>query len=166
MKCLLNPTDTKGRGTCSIRRTAAFALFLLQTFPLFSPIIEPAAAAPAAEERSRARSEPLSLQGLRPEEVIRRLGQPDQRELSEDQERWIYGQSIVFFTGGVVTAWSDQGDFQPRLIVRSLQKNESGDPADQDGWETAWRRQKPVAPEDVVDEILEPEKSAQPQSEE
>ena len=58
-----------------------------------------------------AKAEVLSLNDLSQKQIIKTYGKPDKIvKNAEKQSQWIYGESLIFFKEGKVTAWSDQGD--------------------------------------------------------
>ena len=98
-----------------------------------------------------------SLTALSPDAVRERLGPPDRREASGTKERWHYGNSIVFFDAGHVTAWSDSGDLNNHQVVAQMAQKPKRGPGEVepvDGWLNAWKREKRVTTEDVIDELM------------
>ncbi len=60
---------------------------------------------------SLANADKLSLNDLTEYEILKTYGKPDNIEKSNKEDsRWLYGKSLIFFTKGKVSAWSDQGD--------------------------------------------------------
>ncbi len=53
----------------------------------------------------------MILNDLSEKQIIKTYGKPDKIvKSSKKQSQWIYGESLIFFSEGKVSAWSDQGD--------------------------------------------------------
>jgi len=82
---------------------------------------------------SLANAEQLSLNDLTEYQIIKTYGKPDNIvKSSKEDSRWLYGKSLIFFTKGKVSAWSDQGDL--------LSKESGAIKLDHymQGWKNAW----------------------------
>jgi hypothetical protein len=112
-----------------------------------------------APERSE-----VSLSNATEEEIRSRFGEPDAVEPERTGATWRYGRSQVFFSDGVVSGWLDSGDLAERQFSAALKsKRKPGDPFEgalpKKGWKNDWQPAEGVAPEDIVDSLMEPERA-------
>jgi hypothetical protein len=96
----------------------------------------------------------FGLKNLSVEEIIKRFGPPDQKRASPNgRESWVYGKSIIFFSEGKVTAWSDAGEFAERKNLAQIQAPPEKDEKDlSQVWINPWT---PNSMEHAQDEVLQ-----------
>ena len=98
------------------------------------------------------------LTGKEHGEVRTLLGEPDKIESTGTQERWRYGDSMVFFSGKGVSAVIDNGELRERRIEESVRadspQTEIEQLQDGRGWKNDWQLTIPVDRDTVVDEIV------------
>jgi hypothetical protein len=126
-----------------MNRIFFIVLFLLWPLVLF------------AQTDSGAKPVPVfSLKNLSVEEIGKRLGPPDQKRASANgRESWVYGKSIVFFSEGKVTAWSDAGEFTERKNLAQIQASSEKEEENLSQiWINPWT---PNSMEHAQDEVLE-----------
>lgn len=95
--------------------------------------------------------------GLTADAVTSLLGEPDIKrgESGGAREGWVYGNSLVFFAEGKVSAVSDSGDLLDRRKAKKLNQEElSHDPFRNEGWTEPWQPPEPTKPEDVVIDLM------------
>ncbi len=106
-------------------------------------------------------SEVMLEAGLSEGDVLERFGEPDSKSPASTgtTQSWHYGQSIIFLTSGVVSAWTNADDLSVRGEQRLLRRRTSPAqaPYAKFGWSSAWERYRPVTPEEVIEELLAPE---------
>ncbi len=98
-----------------------------------------------------------SIRGISGEELTRRLGKPDSRQVNGSRAEWRYGNSLVFLIDDLVTAWSDSGDLQNREMMAMLRRPDQTGVAksfEPEGWVSAWQRERQVTSDDVVVDLL------------
>lgn len=117
-----------------------------------------ATGAGAEDTLSGARASLRSISALTTEEISKQFGPPDKREAKDSREQWFYGTSVIFFTNGKVSAWSDAGELEERHLLASLApapksktENEALQPP---GWKNAWQREDRVTSDQVIDELI------------
>ena len=114
------------------------------------------------------------LKGLSQKKIIELFGPPNRKySSSQGSESWTYGSSIVFFTDGKVSAWSDSGELSHGQHVAAMQAShgftgsnsfDSGhNPADageltkRKHWKNAWTPKQEISEKDVLDSIIDEE---------
>ena len=80
-----------------------------------------------------------------------RLGSKQKGRAKAGTESWYYGESVVYFSNNKVVAWSDRGELSMRSRLRGRQSKKN---FTDDGWQSAWRREKPVSSKDVLNDLV------------
>lgn len=104
-----------------------------------------------------AQTQEIPFLGLSADAVTSLLGEPDIKrgESGGAREGWVYGNSLVFFADGRVSAVSDSGDLLDRRKAKKLDQEEiSHDPFRNEGWAEPWQPPEPTQPEDVVIDLM------------
>ena len=105
-----------------------------------------------------------SLKGLSTERIVELFGTPDTKRSSatSDSQAWSYGDSLVFFAGGKVRAWSDAGELRWGKNLAAIQESHGSGTADRTGdlrfklgWKNAWTPKPRVSRRDILDFLLE-----------
>ena len=105
----------------------------------------------------------LGLKGLSTVEVRERLGVPDQtQKTGRDQQSWFYGKSMVLFSKGTVTAWSNAGELSGRKNLAAIREAENRDiDLFSDRWSNPWTpRDEPNSKKILIDIMKEDDKTA------
>ncbi len=111
-------------------------------------------------------SEPSLRTGLAREEIEKIFGSPERRSRAQSDgsaqsngvETWHYGNSIVFFDSGTVTAWSDEGELSqvsPLMEFGTSDQKKSTESFREQGWQNDWTREKPPSPAEVIENLVE-----------
>jgi hypothetical protein len=97
--------------------------------------------------------------GLSVAEVARALGEPDRKGGAGGPgvESWYYGESMVLFADGKVSAWSDHGELSEREEMHQFDSSDStaSAPVEYHGWENAWTAEKLPDAAELLDTIIQ-----------
>ncbi len=96
--------------------------------------------------------------GMEASDILNRFGRPDKKviESVEGRESWYYGGAVIFFSDGVVSAWSDNGVLKDRLALARIQGYQGGD-VDvlyKGGWLNAWTPQDALSRQAILEEVI------------
>jgi hypothetical protein len=106
--------------------------------------------------RSYALAESDFLKGLDSRQIQETFGPPDKvAHGSPGNERWHYGQSVVFLNDGKVVAWSDRGDLVTRRKQIELQRNIKRDEVDKKSdWVNTWTPNDTADVDEILDDLM------------
>lgn len=127
------------------------------TLLVFAPVEPVLAEQPVIQPRLDV--EP-TLRGLTEDQLTELLGKPDKVLKEGERNEWTYGNSLIFFSNGVVNGWSDEGEFESRKFTASfnppdkMRKNKLKE-TEVGGWENSWQREDPVTSDDVILQLKE-----------
>lgn len=111
---------------------------------------------PAA--RGRLINTPI-VSGATQAEVSRALGEPDSREQPRAEvEIWNYGNSLVLFSGGRVSGWTDQGELAERKDLQEFSRPTNSVRAPEFselGWHNAWTPDVPPNRSEEIDTLVD-----------
>mgnify|MGYP001579510534 CR=1 FL=1 len=97
--------------------------------------------------------------GLSVAEVARGLGEPDRKGGvgGPGVETWYYGESMVLFADGKVSAWSDHGELSEREEMHQFDSSDpaASAPVEYPGWENAWTAEKLPDAAELLDTIIQ-----------
>ena len=111
---------------------------------------ESSSSAPVIKEH-----QPKTLKGMSATEVENLFGEPDERRASkEGKETWLYGNSVILFRSGSVTAWSDAGEMSQRQNLASLKANQDARGA-RYRWKNSWEPTEGPTADDVLERLFE-----------
>ncbi len=132
----------------SMRLFLASLLFLQFLLPL---------CALAQDTRLPAMQGLRGIKGLRASQVMRRFGEPDARRGdARVSGTWKYGSSILIFSKGRVTSWSDAGELASRQNLALIKETGLSDyEVFSATWENAWTPKRQLTANDILDDLLE-----------
>ncbi len=143
----------------TVRLSVCFALFLGVFLASVSFVL--------AQESIQRSNDLTSLKGLSRTQIVKLLGKPDSlKEQPPEKEAWTYGRSLILFTDGVVSGWSNAGELRPRRNLARV-KNPRSSEYDRfsSSWTNDWTPQDLVEPEEVISDIMEDMELQEPSGE-
>ncbi len=105
---------------------------------------------------SNALAEGESLKGMDTQQMQETFGQPDRVVTgTAGNERWHYGQSVVFVNQGRVVAWSDHGELSSRRNQTKVQRLIKQDSTEgQSSWVNSWTPADKADADEILDDLM------------
>ncbi len=127
-----------------------FLLFLVLNTALCSEVL--------SQEIFKKDQDIATLKGMKREQVLELIGKPDSTKGDVEttgKETWTYGRSLILFTDGIVSGWSNAGELRPRRNLARVKKSKNSEyDRYSSSWENDWTPQQLDRPEEVIEDIM------------